>query len=153
MTEAAGSDTFAETGVSPEQVAAAMETPAAARSQQAQRPMAPIVPGQNIAARALIFVIAIMTFLSCLTLGAVTLVRGAASTWEGQISREATIQIKPRPGLDKQPVDVAPGEQQDSVRVPIPHDAKPGTVYRFEIAVSAGDRPPAVASQRFSVSG
>jgi len=62
--------------------------------------MAPIVPSQNIAARALIFVIAIMTFLSCLTLGAVTLVRGAASTWEGQISREATIQIKPADGLD-----------------------------------------------------
>jgi cell division transport system permease protein len=41
-----------------------------------------------------------MTFLSCLTLGAVTLVRGAASTWEGQISREATIQIKPVDGLD-----------------------------------------------------
>jgi cell division transport system permease protein len=72
----------------------------AAPPRQAQRPMAPIVPSPNIAGRALIFVIAIMTFLSCLTLGAVTLVRGAASTWEGQISREATIQIKPTEGLD-----------------------------------------------------
>jgi cell division transport system permease protein len=99
MTEGTGSDSFAEAGVSQEEGAAAA-APGIARPQQAQRPMAPIVPGQNIAARALIFVIAIMTFLSCLTLGAVTLVRGAASTWEGQISREATIQIKPADGLD-----------------------------------------------------
>ncbi len=65
-----------------------------------QRKMAPIVPAQNIAGRALVFVIAIMTFLSCLTFGAVTLVRGTAAVWENQISREATIQIKPVDGLD-----------------------------------------------------
>ena len=41
-----------------------------------------------------------MTFLSCLTLGAVTLVRDTASVWENQIAREATIQIKPVDGLD-----------------------------------------------------
>lgn len=67
---------------------------------RAQRKMAPIVPAQNIAGRALVFVIAIMTFLSCLTFGAVTLVRGTAAVWENQISREATIQIKPVDGLD-----------------------------------------------------
>lgn len=99
MTEEAGSDSFAETGVPSEQ-APAPYAPGVAKPRQAQRPMAPIVPSQNIAGRALIFVIAIMTFLSCLTLGAVTLVRGAAATWEGQISREATIQIKPVDGLD-----------------------------------------------------
>ncbi|WP_269931189.1 cell division protein FtsX [Aminobacter sp. HY435] len=65
-----------------------------------QRKTAPIVPSQNIAGRALVLVIAIMTFLSCLTLGAVTLVRDTASVWENQISREATIQIKPVDGLD-----------------------------------------------------
>jgi cell division transport system permease protein len=65
-----------------------------------QRKMASIVPAQNIAGRALILVIAIMTFLSCLTFGAVTLVRDTASVWENQISREATIQIKPVDGLD-----------------------------------------------------
>ncbi|TIU49795.1 MAG: ABC transporter permease, partial [Mesorhizobium sp.] len=68
--------------------------------QRAQRRMAPIVPAQNIAGRALVLVIAIMTFLSCLTFGAVTLVRDTASVWENQISREATIQIKPVEGLD-----------------------------------------------------
>ena len=67
---------------------------------RAQRRMAPIVPAQNVAGRALISVIAIMTFLSCLTLGAVTLVRDTAAVWESQISREATIQIKPVEGLD-----------------------------------------------------
>src|SRR6186713_1483647 len=68
--------------------------------QRVQRKMAPIVPAQNIAGRALVLVIAIMTFLSCLTFGAVTLVRDTASVWENQISREATIQIKPVDGLD-----------------------------------------------------
>lgn len=65
-----------------------------------QRKMAPIVPSQNIAGRSLIAVIAIMTFLSCLTLGAVTLVSDSAAVWESQIAREATIQVKPEDGLD-----------------------------------------------------
>ena len=67
---------------------------------RARRRATPIVPAQNIAGRALVLVIAIMTFLSCLALGAVTLVRDTASVWENQISREATIQIKPADGLD-----------------------------------------------------
>lgn len=66
----------------------------------ARRPASPIVPGQNVAGQALVFVIAIMTFLSCLTLGAVTLVRDTANVWQTQISREATIQIRPDDGLD-----------------------------------------------------
>lgn len=60
----------------------------------------PIVPPDNVAGRAMVLVIAIMTFLSCLTLGAVTLVRDTASTWQTQIAREATIQIKPAENLD-----------------------------------------------------
>lgn len=59
-----------------------------------------IVPERSVAGNALVLVIAIMTFLSCLTLGAVTLVREAANTWQTQIAREATIQIKPADGLD-----------------------------------------------------
>ncbi len=66
----------------------------------ARRPPTPIVPGAQIGGNALVAVIAIMTFLSCLTLGAVSLVRDTASTWQTQISREATIQIKPVDGLD-----------------------------------------------------
>jgi cell division transport system permease protein len=82
-----------------------MTEPAAAgfpltQATRVSRKRAPIVPAQNIAGRALILVIAIMTFLSCLTLGAVTLVQETASMWRTQISREATIQIKPAEGLD-----------------------------------------------------
>ena len=60
----------------------------------------PIVPEGSIASTALVFVIAIMTFLACLTLGAVVVVRQSAEGWQSQISREATIQIKPADGLD-----------------------------------------------------
>ena len=70
------------------------------RPERAPRKAAPIVPQQNVAGSALILVIAIMTFLSCLTLGAVTLVRDTAATWQTQIAREATIQIKPVEGFD-----------------------------------------------------
>jgi cell division transport system permease protein len=61
---------------------------------------APIVPEGNLAGSALMFVIAIMTFLASLTIGAVSIVRDTASTWESQISREATIQIRPAQDLD-----------------------------------------------------
>ncbi|MFI0845125.1 cell division protein FtsX [Mesorhizobium sp. IMUNJ 23232] len=79
-----------------------VQAPAAAEVQRerAQRRTAPIVPARNVAGNALILVIAIMTFLSCLTLGAVSLVRDTAAVWQNQIAREATIQIKPSDGLD-----------------------------------------------------
>lgn len=64
------------------------------------RPMAPILPPANIQSKALIVVIAIMAFLACLTFGAVSMVRATASSWQSQISREVTIQIKPAEGLD-----------------------------------------------------
>ena len=64
------------------------------------RPPAPIVPPANVAGRALVFVIAIMTFLSCLALGGVSLVRDTAAVWQSEISREATIQIRPAEGFD-----------------------------------------------------
>lgn len=64
------------------------------------RPTAPIVPPSNVSGRALIIVIAIMAFLSCLTAGAVTMVRSTASAWQSEISRELTIQLKPVEGLE-----------------------------------------------------
>lgn len=66
----------------------------------ARRKPTPIVPQRNVAGTALAIVIGIMTFLSCLTLGAVSLVRDSASRWEVQIASEATIQIKPVDDLD-----------------------------------------------------
>lgn len=59
---------------------------------------APIVPPNTIAARALIAVVAIMTFLASLTTGAVILVQSAASDWQADVAREITIQISPAPG-------------------------------------------------------
>ena len=62
----------------------------------------PLVPASSIAGRALVFVIAIMTFLSCLTAGGAMLVASASEGWRSDISREATIQIKPEAGRDVQ---------------------------------------------------
>ena len=60
----------------------------------------PLVPRNSIAGRALIAVVAIMTFLASLTTGAVTLVTRAASEWQSDVAREVTIQIIPAPGRD-----------------------------------------------------
>lgn len=85
-------------------VAAATRPVAAAaarrRTSAQKRRQTPIVPPRNVTGTALAIVIGIMTFLSCLTLGAVSLVRDTATQWEAQIAREATIQIKPADGLD-----------------------------------------------------
>jgi cell division transport system permease protein len=47
---------------------------------------ASIVPADSIAGRALLAVIAIMTFLAALTLGGVVLVRSAAGDWQSRSS-------------------------------------------------------------------
>jgi cell division transport system permease protein len=60
----------------------------------------PIVPKKSIAGRALVAVIAIMTFLASLTTGAVMLVRSAAIEWQSDVSREVTIQVRPIAGRD-----------------------------------------------------
>ena len=60
----------------------------------------PIVPAGNVAGRALVFVVAIMAFLACLAVGSVSLVRSSASSWTAEVSREATIQIKPVGALE-----------------------------------------------------
>ncbi len=60
----------------------------------------PLVPASSIAGRALVIVIAIMTFLACLTAGGAILVASASQDWRGEISQEVTIQIKPTSGED-----------------------------------------------------
>src|SRR4249919_4068973 len=60
----------------------------------------PIVPQATIAGRALVAVVAIMTFLASLTTGAVMLVRAAASEWQADVGREVTIQVRPVQGRD-----------------------------------------------------
>ena len=60
----------------------------------------PIVPKGTIAGRALVAVVAIMTFLASLTTGAVMLVRSAANDWQSEVAREVTIQVRPAGGRD-----------------------------------------------------
>jgi cell division transport system permease protein len=66
----------------------------------------PIVPQATIAGRALVAVVAIMTFLAALTTGAVMLVRSAAAEWQADVAREVTIQVRPAAGRDVE-ADVA----------------------------------------------
>src|SRR4249920_2230442 len=60
----------------------------------------PLVPRNSISGRALVAVVAIMTFLASLTTGAAVLVSKAAGEWQSDIAREVTIQIVPAPGRD-----------------------------------------------------
>jgi cell division transport system permease protein len=60
----------------------------------------PIVPKRSIAGRALVAVVAIMTFLASLTTGAVMLVRSSAVEWQSDVAREVTIQVRPSQGRD-----------------------------------------------------
>ena len=52
-----------------------------------------IVPPRSVAGTALTLVVAIMSFLACLSAGAVSLVSDAADAWGAQIAREVTIEI------------------------------------------------------------
>jgi cell division transport system permease protein len=70
------------------------------RREIALRPMAAIVPQRSVQSKALLAVIVIMSFLACLTIGAVGMIRATADSWASEISREITIQIKPDDALD-----------------------------------------------------
>ncbi len=59
-----------------------------------------LVPENTVSANALTVVIAIMSFLACLTLGAVTLVRDASRDWQADVEREVTVQVLPVDGVD-----------------------------------------------------
>ena len=75
-------------------------SPAALLAQTLSRFETPIVPRATISARALIAIIAIMTFLASLTTGVVMLVSAAANEWQADVAREFTIQIRPVAGHD-----------------------------------------------------
>jgi cell division transport system permease protein len=73
---------------------------ALARKETAIRRTGSIVPQQSVQGRALLAVIVIMSFLACLTIGAVSMIRATAGSWASQISREITVQIKPDETID-----------------------------------------------------
>ena len=62
------------------------------------RIQSPIVPRASIAGRALVAVVAIMTFLASITTGAVLLVSASATEWQADVASEITIQVRPQAG-------------------------------------------------------
>jgi cell division transport system permease protein len=64
------------------------------------RNLSPIVPRASIAGRALVAVVAIMTFLASITTGAVLLVSASAAEWQSEVASEITIQVRPQAGRD-----------------------------------------------------
>src|SRR6476660_9811468 len=76
------------TGILPVRVAARL--PSRFQSKQA-----PIVPSASIAGNALTVVIAIMSFLACLTAGAVYMVNQSAEAWVNDITSEITVELDP----------------------------------------------------------
>jgi cell division transport system permease protein len=64
------------------------------------RIMSPIVPRASISGRALVAVVAIMTFLASITTGAVLLVSASAAEWQSEVASEITIQVRPVAGRD-----------------------------------------------------
>jgi cell division transport system permease protein len=64
------------------------------------RNLSPIVPRASIAGRALVAVVAIMTFLASITTGTVLLVSASAAEWQSEVASEITIQVRPTAGRD-----------------------------------------------------
>jgi cell division transport system permease protein len=64
------------------------------------RNMSPIVPRASISGRALVAVVAIMTFLASITTGAVLLVSASAAEWQSEVASEITVQVRPTAGRD-----------------------------------------------------
>jgi hypothetical protein len=77
---------------------------------------APIVPERSVAGRTLFLLIAIMTFLSGVTLGAVVLVQKSAIAWSSDVGREVTIQIRPAEG--ELMASTSPGSSSSSFPIP-----------------------------------
>ncbi|WP_213285741.1 ABC transporter permease [Bradyrhizobium sp. sGM-13] len=64
------------------------------------RNMSPIVPRASISGRALVAVVAIMTFLASITTGTVLLVSASAAEWQSEVASEITVQVRPQAGRD-----------------------------------------------------
>jgi cell division transport system permease protein len=62
------------------------------------RQNSPILQASSISGRTLSLSIAIMSFLCALTIGCVDLMMQSALTWQSQVAREVTVQLKPLEG-------------------------------------------------------
>ena len=89
------------------------------------RNLSPIVPRASIAGRALVAVVAIMTFLASLTTGVVLLVSASAAEWQADVASEITVQVRPQAGrdLDRDAAAAADAHVRDppTVRVRLPY--------------------------------
>src|SRR6478672_4480577 len=83
------------------------------------RNMSPIVPRASIQGRALVAVVAIMTFLASMTTGMVLLISASAAEWQSNVASEITIQVRPQAGRD---ID------RDTAAVTEAMSAQPGVV-------------------------
>src|SRR6202162_5910558 len=83
------------------------------------RNLSPIVPRASLAGRALVAVVAIMTFLASITTGAVLLVSASAAEWQSEVASEITVQVRPSAGRDL---------DRDSIAVADAMRAQPGIV-------------------------
>lgn len=61
---------------------------------------AALLPVSSLAGRALVFVIIIMTFLASLAAGSVQMIAETSRDWTASVSRELTIQVRPRADRD-----------------------------------------------------
>ena len=61
---------------------------------------APLVPVDSAASRALVAVIAILTFLAALCAGGAELIATSSAQWRASVAREVTIQVRPSAGRD-----------------------------------------------------
>lgn len=87
----------------------------------AKRGANPIVPPQSVARRSFLALVAIMSFLACLTVAAVMFVGERADNWQRQIADEVTIQIRPS---DTGPIDEAVARAVDiAAQTPGVHSA------------------------------
>jgi hypothetical protein len=67
----------------------------------------------------------------------------------GSDGKEALVDF---PGHASEQHTFEPGQQQDTVHIPIPHDAKPGSAYRVEFSVAADNKPASTSTQKFIIS-
>src|ERR1700761_6890479 len=80
------------------------------------RIQSPIVPRASISGRALVAVVAIMTFLASMTTGGVLLISASATEWQSEVGSEITIQVRPQAGrnLDKDVASVVDAMRNQS---------------------------------------
>lgn len=84
----------------PAQAAPYLAEESTAAPAQVLKRNAPLVPVDSAASRALVAVIAILTFLAALCAGAAEIVAANSAQWQSSVAREATIQIRPQPQRD-----------------------------------------------------